>query len=574
MLRHMIAVLASMAIAFIANASEPPEGFTGLHPKPVIYGLHAMVVTNNPWASKAAIAILKQGGNAIDAAIAAAFVLGLVEPSASGIGGGGFALTYENSKKQLIAYDGRETAPKSATPDLFMDTKKQLMKVDNAMLSYKSVGVPSEVALLFKMHRQQGKLMWAEVVQPAIELADKGFPMSPRLHDLLSIDRDILIQDPTVKHLYFSTDGNVKAVNTLIKNPAYARSLNIIAKNPREFYTGQIAQDIVTKINQTAGHDVYAMSDLRQYTPHEDHALCSDYRAYTLCSIPFASGGVTLLELMKIYAFNYSDKIYTNANWMYHFLEASKLAYADRNQYIADPQFTQQPLQGLLANKYLKQRSKLVTGKALVTPVAPGVPEGIHARFSPDTSPKAHGTTSLAIVDKIGNAISMTLTIEHQFGSHLFVDGFFLNNELTDFSFSALDKDGKPIANRVEPLKRPRSAIAPVMVFDKKGTLIAISGSPGGSPIICYVAKNLIQMLDFNRNPGESSASGNLCSVNDTSDIETGSDLVSYMPALNSTGEQATSSVLLSGAVNIKRAAQGGWYGAADPRREGEAMSD
>ena len=562
----------SSTISSAENASVSPENFTGLHPKPVVYGRHEMVVTNNPWASKTASQILKQGGNAVDAAVAAAFVLGLAEPSSSGLGGGGFALTYEHSKKILKAYDGREIAPQSATPDLFLDAKGQPMGFDEAMLSFKSVGVPSEVALLYTMHRLQGRLAWGKVVRPAIDLAAKGFPLSPRQHGLLDIDRILLIKEPDVKVIYFSKDGSAKPINSIITNTAYAKSLTIIAKNPRAFYTGQIARDIVAKVNQAAGHNVYRMSDLANYVPIVGKALCDDYRADKICSIPFASGGVTVLELMKIYANNYSGKKYSDPNWMYQFFEASKLAYADRNQYIADPKFVRQPLDGLLANKYIMQRASLVTNKALATPVIPGVPMAIDPQYAPDVSPKGHGTTSIAIIDRQGNAVSMTLTIEHQFGSHLFVDGFFLNNELTDFSFSPANQQGKPVANRVEPIKRPRSAIAPAMVFNKSGDLIAISGSPGGNQIICYVAKNLIQMLDFGRNPGESSASGNLCAVNATPNIEAGSELAGFVTELNHKGEEVAPAELPSGAVNIKYAPQGGWYGAADPRREGRAI--
>ena len=568
----MLPLLFFCGTCFSEKTFISPEGSTGVTHQPLVYGQHDMVVTNNPWASKAASEILKRGGNAVDAAVAAAFVLGLTEPASSGLGGGGFALTYNQSKKNVLAYDGREIAPRSATAGLFLDEKGKPMLFDEASLSFKSVGVPSEVALLYQMHHQQGLLKWQEVVQPAIHLARKGFPMSPRLHRLLAMDRDILIKNARVKSIYFTPKGEVKSVHSIIKNTDYAHSLMLVADNPRHFYIGKIAKDIVNTINQAAGYPIYSMQDLRNYSVSEDKALCSNYRADKICSVPFASGGVTLLELMNIYANNFSGKSHTDVNWMYHFLEASKLAYADRNQYIADPAFVQQPLDGLLANKYVLQRSQKVTSKALLTPVPAGIPSGIDPKYAPDTSSEEHGTTSLAVVDSSGNAVSMSMSIEHQFGSHLFVDGFFLNNELTDFSFLATNEFGKPIANRVEPLKRPRSAMASAMVFNKEGQLIAISGSPGGSPIICYVAKSLIQMLDFNKNPAQASAIGNLCALNSTPVIETNSDGVDYLKALNQKGELATTSELVSGIVNIKRAQQGGWYGAADPRREGEAI--
>lgn len=565
---------ASSTCVFAFNSMISPEGSSEINAKALVYAKHSMVVTNNPWASKTANSILKQGGNAIDAAVAAAFVLGLTEPASSGIGGGGFALIYNKSNKQLTAYDGRETAPKTATPHLFMDNHHRPMDFNAAMLSAKSFGVPGEVALLYKIQRQQGRLAWSDVVKPAIELAKKGFPLSPRLHKLLQLDRSILIKDVHVKALFFMPNSQVKPIDTIIKNPAYAKSLTLIANNPNTFYKGSIAKDIIKKINRLAGFSLYTLSDMSNYAPIQETALCGDYRDNQICSIPFASGGSTVLELLAIYANNHPNLKSKPADWMYHFLEASKLAYADYDQYIADPAFVPQPLKGLLDPGYLLKRSKNVKRCALVTPVAAGVPVNTGVHYAPDRSVKAPGTTSIAIVDKDGNAISMTLTIEHQFGNHIFVDGFFLNNQLTDFSFKAHDLAGKLVANHVEPLKRPRSAIAPVMVFDKKGKLIAITGSPGGKPIICYVAKNVIQMLDFKMNPRDSAASGNLCAVNKPAVIEKNSDVLQYIPELKRRGEQITVVDLLSGVVNIKRAPDDGWYGAADPRKEGVAIGE
>ncbi len=567
-------VIISFGLITSAYALNFPERFSGMTFKPLVYGQHSMVVTNNPWASKVASLILKKGGNAIDASVAAAFVLGLTEPSSSGIGGGGFALTYNQSTQHLIAYDGREIAPHSASPHLFLDAKGLPLDFSQVMLDYKSIGVPGEVALLAKMHHQQGKLTWSTLLEPAITLASQGFPMSPRLHHLLSLDRDILIRDPAVKAVYFTKLGQVKPVNTLIKNQAYATTLIALATDPTQFYTGRIAQDIISKINQLAGRDVYDLSDFKRYSPVEDKALCHSFRAYRVCTTPFSSGGSTLLELLAIYANNYSGHTFLDSNWIYHFLEASKLAFADRDQYIADPQFVPQPLAGLLSDDYLLQRSQLVTNKPMSTPVPAGVPKSIALDYAPDATFKPHGTTSLAIVDADGNAVSMTLTVEHQFGSHVFVDGFFLNNQLTDFSFLPTNKQGKPIANCVEAFKRPRSSIASTMVFNQEGELVAISGSPGGSQIICYVAKNLIHMLDFNRTPQQSSAAGNLCSVNDTPTIESDSDLMFYIQRLSARGEPVLSQTMTSGAVNIKRTPRVGWYGAADPRREGQAIGD
>jgi gamma-glutamyltranspeptidase/glutathione hydrolase len=532
-----------------------------------------MVVTNNPWASKAAQRLLDKGGNAIDAAIAAAFVLGLTEPQSSGIGGGGYALTYHATNKQLTAYDGRESAPHSATPGLFLDENGQLIPFKKTMLSPESIGVPGEIALLYKLHQKDGRLPWNTTIQPAIELATQGFPMSPRLHHLLTEDQSILIKDPIIKHIYFNKNRQVKSCNTLIKNPEYAKTLASIVKNPREFYTGKIAKDIIKKINHTAHKTLYRATDFSRYQPIIGNALCHKYRAYMLCSTPFSSGGVSLLELMSLYAAAYAETNTQNPTWMYYFLEASKLAYADRNQYIADPTFIKVPFQGLLAEDYLQSRSQLIQkNKAMRTPVKAGTPKEIRAQYAPDIYSTTYGTTSLAIVDKDDNAISMTLSIEHQFGSHIFVHGFFLNNELTDFSPLPTNNQGLAVANRVEAFKRPRSAIAPAFVFDPTGKLFAISGSPGGAQIICYIAKNLIQILDFNQNAKDSCASGNLCSLNTNPEVEVNSNLIKYIPKLTRTGERILLSRLLSGVVVIKRSNNNAWEGAADPRREGMSI--
>lgn len=561
---------------FVASSAEQatiaPEGSSGFTVKPLVYGRQDMVVTNNPWASKTASYILKQGGNAVDAAIAAAFVLGLTEPSSSGLGGGGFALTYNHKTKQIKAYDGREIAPHTANPNWFMQDKQHAMPFQSAVLSYKSVGVPGEVALLKAMHQQQGHLPWRTLLQPAIQLAKNGFPMSPRLHQLLTMDRDLLMQDSHIKAVYFSDAGEVKPLNAIVRNIAYAKSLAIIAKNPDDFYTGKIAKDIVAKINQVAEKPIYSLSDFTRYAVLESDAICSTYRANTLCSTPFASGGVTLIELMKIYASRQQNKDIKHADWPYYFLEASKLAYADRNQYLADVAFVQPPLKGLIADDYIHQRSQFISNQPLKTPVAAGVPVGANRQYIPDGLEKERGTTALAIVDKHGNAVSMSLTIEHQFGSHLFVDGFFLNNQLTDFSFTSKDKSNQVVANRVEAFKRPRSAMAPVMVFNPQQQLIAISGSPGGSQIICYVAKSLIQMIDFNKNPAQAAASANLCAVNDTPVIESRRDSERLIDVLANKKVAVNRGELLSGIVNIERTKRGGWLGAADPRREGEAI--
>ena len=578
-------LLLTSIIPLFANAatSQPvaPEVATAKTEKPLVTGKHSMIVTNNPWASKAAQQILNEGGNATDAAIAAAFVLGLTEPQSSGIGGGGYALSYHAKTKQLLAFDGREVAPLSATPNWFIDPKtSKPLNFESAMLSPLSVGVPSEVALFYKMHQQNGKLAWSKLLAPAIALARNGFPMSPRLYGLLQSDQDILKDNPQIAKVYFNAQGDVKPIGDKVTNIAYADTLHIIAKNPQEFYTGKIAHDIIETVNKSANKKLMSTKDLSAYKVQVKEPVCSTYRGqYDICSVPpSSSGGVTVQELLGIYARNYTqtgESAFTDINWVYNFYEASKIAFADRNQYLADPDFVKQPIAGLLNNQYLDERAKLVNeSMALSVPVAPGKPYGADPKYVADSSPKPHGTTSLSIVDKDGNAVTMTVTVEHQFGSHLFTNGFFLNNELTDFSLTPTNASGKPIANRVEAGKRPRSSIAPTMVFDKDHNLQVLTGSPGGSQIICYVAKNLIQILDFKKSAAEASSSPNLCAANAAPVLENGDSIFSaQLDKLNALGESVIRTDLVSGETNIIRT-NDGWSGAADPRREGLAIGN
>ena len=564
-------VLTILARAYAVDTSIAPEVKTGCQDKKLVFGKNSMVVTNNPLSSRVAQAILDEGGNAIDASIAAGFVLGLTEPQSSGIGGGGYAISYHNH--QILAYDGRETAPKSANPNWFLDKDSKPLPFDIAAYeTANSIGVPGEVALFYKMHKTQGKLPWAKLLAPAIKLANNGFPMSPRLYGLLDSEKNSLPNLGDVKEIYYTKDNQPKPVGTIIKNPLYAKSLQQIAKNPDDFYHGRLASDIVKAINQKANTKLYDIDDLDHYKVITSKPVCSWYRdKYKICSVPpSSSGGVTLEELLSIYGNVSNITDVNNPDWVYYFLEASKLAYSDRNQYIADPNFVKQPVKGLLDKNYIRNRSKLITNKALNVPVAPGIPYGIDKTYAPDAVNKKPGTTSIAIVDKDNNAVSITVTVEHQFGSHTFVDGFFLNNELTDFSFESM-RDGKLIANRVEAHKRPRSSIAPVLVFDKDNHLTAIAGSPGGSQIICFVAKSLIQMLDMGQNPLEASNYGNLCSTNAISTFESDTSLVQLIPYMKKYGEEIKQQDLVSGEVNILKT-NSGWAGAADKRREGVAI--
>src|SRR5579863_4969410 len=346
-----------LTVAYISNvvAASPadiqPEASTEVgKTSSLVYGKHQMVVTNNPAATQAAHMILGQGGNAVDAAIAASFVLGLTEPQSSGIGGGGYALTYNGKDKKIVAYDGREVAPKSASPGWFLNKNGVPMDFAYAVINPRSVGVPGEVALLYKLHKDQGKLAWAKLLQPAIDLATTGFPVGHRLHDLLVMENDKnTLNDPQIKSVYFDGD-KIKPVGAVVFNPDYANTLIKIAKNPNNFYEGKIASDIVNSINNKAGQKLYTQSDLTSYKVQKYDGICAWYRGrYQVCSVPpSSSGGVTVLELLKIYSSNYSGSNPNDLNWVYNFAEASKLAFADRNQYLADPKFVKQPVTGLL----------------------------------------------------------------------------------------------------------------------------------------------------------------------------------------------------------------------------------
>ena len=552
-----------------------PETASSINAKPLVYGAHRMVITNNPWASKIADKILDQGGTATDAAIAAALVLGLTEPQSSGLGGGGYALTYQAKNKQLLAFDGRETAPQSAKSGMFLDTQGQPLPFQIARLSPAAVGIPSEIALLHHLHLRQGKLPWAALVQPAIDLAKRGFPMSPRLHQLLTKNQAYLKDIPALRSIYFNKQGQLKPVNAEIVNLTYAQTLQAVAANPKNFYNGKIAQDIINAVNQAAKKPLLQLSDFRSYQILEAPALCHPFRQWTLCTTPFGSGGVSTLELLAIYAKHPPMQKNNTADWAYRFLEASKLSFADRYQYLADPSQMQIDPKALLEDRYLNQRAQLISDRALKTPVAAGRPRGSRASHAPDRRNRLHGTSSLVIVDAAGNGISMTLSIEHEFGCELFVDGFFLNNELTDFSFVAYDKSNHLIANRIIANSRPRSAISPIMAFDTTGQLTLLSDSPGGAAIICYVAKNIINLFDFKFDPQRAAASGNLCAMNNDPLLEQNSDLEDIIPTLRERGEQSHSIPLVSGLVTIlKSPTQRGWIGAADPRREGEALGN
>ena len=569
-----------LALAFLAYFCPvafaqdwAPEGNSGWTDKAPVIAKHWMVGAANPHAVEAGYRILQRGGNAVDAAIAVQLVLGLVEPQSSGLGGGAFLLLHDGKGNRLIAYDGRETAPAAAKPDRFMKDGAP-MAFHDAVVGGKSVGVPGTVRLLETVHKKHGRMPWAELFAPAIALAEQGFAVSPRLHALLAADRHIT--QVRAREYFFGADGKPVPVGTLLKNPAYAETLRRIATGGADsFYRGEIARDIVDTANsQGTNPGDLTLADLAGYRVQVRAAICDTYRGFRVCGVPLpSSGGVTVLQMLKMLE-PYDLRAMGPASfWSVHFFsEAGRLAFADRDVYEADPAFYTPP-SGLLDPAYLRERSALIKADSSMKSAAPGNPP--ERRVAQKKVALGRGsalefpsTSHISIVDKYGNTLAMTTTIEDGFGSRLMTrGGFLLNNELTDFSFVPTDH-GKPVANRVEGGKRPRSAMSPTIVYDKAGRVAIVTGSAGGSAIINYVAKTLVAIIDWDLDPQAALALPNFGSRNGPTELERNTGVVALEPKLRAIGAQVWIASQTSGGQAIVRA-KSGWIGGADPRREG-----
>lgn len=503
-----------------------------------------MVAAAHPLAVEAGYDVLARGGSAVDAAIAVQLVLGLVEPESSGIGGGAFLLHWSQREQRLRSYDGRETAPAAARPARFLGPDGKPMPFMRAVLGGRSVGVPGVLRMLELAHQRHGRLPWAELFRPAIDLAEKGFPLSPRLHALLE-QETALRDDAAARGVYYG-----KAVGELIVNREYAATLRAVAaQGSKVFYAGPIAADIVNAVRSRGG-DLTA-ADMAGYQARERPPLCGSYRIWRLCSMgPPSSGGVGVLQILGILErTRFAEAPPQSARAVHYFSEAGRLAYADRARYLADPDFVAVPLARLLAPAYLAQRARLI-GERSTRRALPGDFE--------------HGTSHFSIVEKNGDALAMTSTIEAGFGSRVMVRGFLLNNELTDFDFVP----GGP--NQVGPGKRPRSSMSPTMVFDRAGALQLVLGSPGGSLIINYVARTLVAALDWKLDIQAAIDLPNYGSRNGPTEIERGTAYEALVPELEARGHEVRVMEMESGLHGIERVA-GGWRGGADPRREGIA---
>ena len=581
--------LASGAGAQQAADSVAPEAagngtFTGMSPrvvaafdakaagKPVI-AQNWMVAAANPYAVEVGADVLAKGGTAADALVAVQAMLGLVEPQSSGLGGGAFLVWYDAASGAVTTLDGRETAPLDVTPQLFQNEQGEPLGFFDAVVGGRSVGAPGTPALMSAAHARWGNQDWADLLAPAVAMAEKGFVVSPRLAGLVAEDADRLASSATAA-AYFMPNGTPVQAGDTLKNPDYARTLSTLAQQGTDaFYTGKIAQDIVATVQGAKGNPgVLSEVDLSIYRVKERPAVCAVYREYDVCGMgPPSSGALAVGQILGV--LNGSDLSAGPAdeNVLRLIGDASRLAFADRGRYVADSDYVPVPVKGLLDPAYLSERAKLLAGDDALPEVAPGAPAFDHAlNWADDMAIELPSTSHISIVDSTGNVASMTTTIENGFGSRLMVNGFLLNNELTDFSFSS-HADGVPIANRVEPGKRPRSSMAPTIVM-KDGAPVLAVGSPGGSRIIGYVAGAVIAYLDWGMNVQQAVALPHAVNRFGPYDLEEGTSAADMAAALTALGYETGIRALTSGLHMI--AIGPDLRGGADPRREGIALGE
>ncbi len=594
----LVAGCATPTPSFNYNVPAQPEASSGYTEKPGWATTRFAVAAANPLATDAGYQILKAGGSAIDAAIAVQMVLSLVEPQSSGIGGGAFLLHYNG--KDVEAFDGRETAPAAADEKLFLLPDGKPMAFYDGVVGGRSVGVPGAVRMLEMAHKQYGKLPWATLFQPAITLAENGFKVSARLNTLVTADAH-LKKDPVATAYFFKSDGDPRDVGVTLRNPAFAEVLKKIAtEGSRGLHEGEVAQAIVAKVQ---GHPTnpgrMTMADLANYQPKKRAPICHDYKAtgrdYRICGMPPpSSGAIAVGQILGILnntnaaTLPLADGVASpagkvpSAEWLHLYTEAARLAFADRAQYLGDPDFVQPPAgswMSLLDPGYLAQRARMIGAQSMKL-AKPGTPGATQVSFAPMPDQPEYGTSHISIVDGAGNAIAMTTTIEDQFGARQMVGkpgvfgGFLLNNELTDFSFAPTDAEGRPVANRVQPGKRPRSSMAPTLVFDKTtGQLVMSGGSPGGALIIHYTAKTLYGTLNWGLNAQQAINLPNFGSNNGPTLLEEKRFPPATAEALRARGHEVREQNMTSGLQAIQKTPSG-YFGGADPRREGVVLGD
>jgi gamma-glutamyltranspeptidase / glutathione hydrolase len=565
-----------LASAALVRAQPMPEPATGYAAKQQTVAQRDMVVAAEPIAAAAGRDVLRDGGSAVDAAIAVQMVLNLVEPQSSGIGGGAFILTWSAKTGTVQSYDGRETAPAAANPDRFLGPDGKPRGFWDAVIGGRSVGVPGVLRALELAHAQHGKLPWARLLAPAIALAEGGFPISPRLHAELAIDKSLPRFEPARSYFY-KPDLTPKDVGTTLVNPAFAATLRAIAAGGADaFYSGRIAGDVAAAATGApVNPGDLTLADLAGYRAKERDPVCGVYRTYRVCGMgPPSSGGVTLLGILGILEnFDMAKAQPGSVAGVHLYVEAAALAYADRELYLADDDFVPVPIRGLLDRDYLKRRAALIDPLHAATTVSAGEPPMKAGwNFGAGEALELPSTSQISIVDGEGNALAMTTSIETMFGSHQMVDGFLLNNELTDFSFIP-ERGGKPVANRVEGGKRPRSAMSPTLIFDAAGRLFMVIGSPGGPPIINYVGKTVVGVIDGGLDIQSAIDLPNISNRGTAVVVERGPATEKLRQGLAELGHVVQQSDFNSGLAGIVVTPQG-LTGAADPRREGVALGD
>jgi len=591
-----VALWLSACSAPVATPPQPEAASTQVA-KPGWATHSYAVAAANPLATQAGLDMLQRGGSAVDAAIAVQMVLTLVEPQSSGIGGGAFLLHFDGTRTQ--AYDGREVAPAGATPALFLGPDGKPLPFKDAVVGGRSVGVPGTVSMLALAHRQHGRLPWAQLFAPAIRLATNGFAISPRMAALLAGEQ-ALKNDPVAAAYFYDPKGQPWPAGHVLHNPELAAVLQRIAtEGPDALVRGDLARAIAAKVQQHPSNPgTLTEQDLAAYTPLEREPLCFDYRAatqraYRLCGMPPPSSG-TLAIGQILGLLNHTPAAtlplqngLPSSDWLHLYTEASRLAFADRAQYVADPAFVQPPVgdwSSLLAPDYLRRRAGLIDSSpgSKAMPTAPaGQPGTVKLSYAPMPAQPEYGTSHISVVDGFGNALAMTTTIEDGWGSRLMVNrgvglrgGFLLNNELTDFSFTPADTSGKPVANRVEPGKRPRSSMSPTLVFDKAtGQLVLSAGSPGGALIIHFTAKTLYGALNWNLNAQQAIDLPNFGSLGGPLLLEEKRFAPDAVLALRARGHTVVEAAMPSGLQAIQRTPTG-YFGGADPRREGVVLGD
>lgn len=556
-----------------AQTQAAPELASGFTEKKAVNAKKHMVAAAHPTAAQAGLVILDKGGSAIDAAIATQLVLNLVEAHASGIGGGAYIMHYAAKQKSVTAIDARETAPAEVKPDLFLDAQGKPMTFLSAVIGGRSVGTPGVLRGLEAAHARYGKLPWAMLFQPAIDLAEKGFPLPARLRLHLANDKTLRL-DPAARAYFYQPDGTPKPVDAVMKNPHFAAVLRRIAKEgPDAFYKGDVAKDIVAAVrNHPTNPGLLSEEDLGNYRARDVEPLCGMYRVHKLCGMPpSSSGGVGVLQILGVLErFDMKSIRPGSTEAVHNFSEAGRLAYADRERYLGDDRFAAIPVAGLVDPAYIKARSALIRAEKSMGKAEAGVPAGVTVAMADGDALELPSTSHMVIVDGEGNAVSMTSTIESFLGSRIFVRGFLLNNELTDFSMTPTE-NGRPVANAVYPGKRPRSSMAPFIVFDAQDKLKMVIGSPGGSQILNYVAKTVVATLDWGLDVQSAISLPNFGSRNGPTELEKGTPLEALIGPLKALGHDARAIDLTSG-IHAIMVTSTGLVGGADPRREGVAL--